>query len=75
MQATDGKCNKDAANAKGLAYDIEKVTDTNAIIDAGIMRTPHFAIDGEILVEGKVASADEINSCSPEPQSAGTNPT
>ncbi|MBX3687518.1 MAG: TM0996/MTH895 family glutaredoxin-like protein [Rhodocyclaceae bacterium] len=51
---------QDAANAKGLAYDIEKVTDTNAIIDAGIMRTPALAIDGEILVEGKVASADEI---------------
>lgn len=51
---------QDAANAKGLAYDIEKVTDTNAIIDAGIMRAPALAIDGEILVEGKVASADEI---------------
>ena len=35
---------QDAANAKGLAYDIEKVTDTNAIIDAGIMRTPHLRL-------------------------------
>lgn len=51
---------KDAANAKGLEYEIEKVTDTNAIIDAGIMRTPALAIDGEILIEGKVANVEEI---------------
>ncbi|TVO52256.1 thioredoxin family protein [Denitromonas halophila] len=51
---------EDAAKAKGIDYDIEKVTDTNAIIDAGIMRTPALAIDGEIVIEGKVANADEI---------------
>ena len=49
-----------AANDKGVSYEIEKVTDTNAIIDAGIMRTPALAIDDEIVIEGKVASADEI---------------
>jgi hypothetical protein len=36
------------------------VMDTNAIIDAGIMRTPALAIDGEILIEGKVPSSEEI---------------
>ncbi len=51
---------EDAANAKGLDYAIEKVTDTNAIIDAGIMRTPALAIDGEVVVEGKVINADQI---------------
>ena len=51
---------EDAANAKGLEYDVEKVTDTNAIIDAGIMRTPALAIDGEIVIEGKVANVDDI---------------
>jgi len=51
---------EDAAKAKGIDYDVEKVTDTNAIIDAGIMRTPALAIDGEIVIEGKVANADEI---------------
>ena len=49
-----------AANAKGLQYEVEKVTDTNAIIDAGIMRTPALALDGEIVIEGKVASAEDI---------------
>lgn len=51
---------EEAASAKGIKYEIEKVTDTNAIIDAGIMRTPALAIDGEIVIEGKVANADEI---------------
>ena len=51
---------EDAAKAKGIDHDVEKVTDTNAIIDAGIMRTPALAIDGEIVIEGKVANADEI---------------
>ena len=51
---------EDAASAKGLKYEVEKVTDTNAIIDAGIMRTPALAIDGEIVTEGKVATVEEI---------------
>ncbi|MFT0212044.1 thioredoxin family protein [Pseudomonas sp. F1_0610] len=51
---------EEAANAKGVKYEIEKITDTNAIIDAGIMRTPALAIDGEIVIEGKVANTDEI---------------
>lgn len=51
---------EEAANAKGLSYEVEKITDTNAIIDAGILRTPALAIDDEILIEGKVASAEEI---------------
>lgn len=38
----------------------EKVTDTNAIIDAGIMRTPALAMDDKIVIEGKVASAADI---------------
>jgi small redox-active disulfide protein 2 len=51
---------EEAAKALGLDYDVEKVTDVNDIIDAGIMRTPALAVDGEITVEGKVASADDI---------------
>lgn len=54
-----------AANAKGISYEVEKITDTNAIIDAGILRTPALAVDEEILIEGKVASADEIGQLLP----------
>lgn len=51
---------EEAAKAKGLEYEIEKVTDTNAIIAAGIMRTPALAIDDNIVIEGKVAKAQDI---------------
>ena len=51
---------EEAAQALGLDYEVEKVTDVNDIIDAGIMRTPALAVDGVIAVEGKVASADDI---------------
>ncbi len=60
------KCNQLAANAEqaasalGLSYELEKITDMNGIIDAGVMRTPALALDDEMLVEGKVASADEL---------------
>lgn len=49
-----------AAQALGITYDMDKVTDMNAIIDAGVMRTPALAVDGDIVVEGKVPSSDEI---------------
>jgi small redox-active disulfide protein 2 len=60
------KCKQLTANAEAaatslaLSYEVEKVTDTNAIIDAGVMRTPALAIDGDIVIEGKVSSADDI---------------
>ena len=49
-----------AAKALSLDYEVEKITDTNLIIDAGIMRTPALAIDDDIVIEGKVAGVDEI---------------
>lgn len=51
---------EEAAKALGLDYEVVKVTDVNDIIDAGIMRTPALAMNDEIAVEGKVATADEI---------------
>nr|WP_298055866.1 thioredoxin family protein [uncultured Halomonas sp.] len=51
---------QEAAEALGLTVDIEKVTDVNAIIDEGVMRTPALGVDDNIVIEGKVASAEEI---------------
>ncbi len=51
---------EEAAKALGLGYELEKVTDVNGIVDAGVMRTPALAVDDEIVIEGKVASMDEI---------------
>jgi small redox-active disulfide protein 2 len=49
-----------AAQELGIDYELEKVTDMNQIINAGVMRTPAMAIDDEIVVEGKVPSASEL---------------
>ena len=49
-----------AAIAAGIEFKIEKVTDLNAMMSAGVMMTPALAIDGEVKVTGKVLNADEI---------------
>ena len=49
-----------AAQALGLDYELEKITDMNAIIDAGVILTPALGVDGKIVVEGKVVAADEL---------------
>ena len=60
------KCQKLTANAEaaaqalGLDYEVEKGTDVNGIIDAGVMHTPALAVNGEVVVEGKIPGPDEI---------------
>lgn len=60
------KCQQLAINAEtaasrlGLEIEIDKVTDVNAIIEAGVMRTPALTLGDELLVEGKVASSEEL---------------
>ena len=60
------KCKKLAANAEeaakglGLDVEIEKVTDIDKIIDFGVMSTPSLAIDGKVVVVGKVPSVEDI---------------
>ncbi len=49
-----------AARALGLDYELEKVTDMNAIIDAGVMTTPALAVDGTVKSAGRVLSVEEI---------------
>ncbi len=51
---------EEAAKALNIDYELEKVTDVNGIIAAGVMHTPALTVDDEIVSEGKVASADEI---------------
>ena len=54
------KCQKLAANAEaaaealGIEYTIEKITDINEIMKFGVMMTPALAVDGEVKVVGKV---------------------
>lgn len=49
-----------AANELGLSVELEKITDVNDIIDAGVMRTPALAIDEEIVLEGTISNVGEI---------------
>ncbi|GAB4177807.1 MAG: thioredoxin family protein [Geothermobacteraceae bacterium] len=60
------KCQKLAENAKqaadslGLDYEMEKITDINEIMKFGVMTTPGLAVDGEVLLTGKVPSPSEL---------------
>ncbi len=60
------KCEKLAANAKqaaencGLEYELIKVSDLNEIMDFGVMTTPALAVDGKVLITGKVPSPADI---------------
>ena len=40
--------------------DVCKVEDLNEIMNFGVMMTPALAIDGTVVVSGKVPSADEL---------------
>jgi small redox-active disulfide protein 2 len=60
------KCQKLAENAEKAAkemegdYEVEKITDINRITEFGVLVTPALALDGMVLVSGKVLSAMEI---------------
>ena len=60
------KCKKLFQNTKEAVKDltieaeIVKVEDIQEIINAGVMMTPAFAVDGEVKSSGKVLSVDEI---------------
>jgi len=60
------KCEKLAENTRqaaenlGLDYEMEKVTDLNQIMGFGVMTTPGLAVDGRVLVTGKVPSPADI---------------
>jgi small redox-active disulfide protein 2 len=60
------KCNaltmttEKAAQALGLPYELEKVTDLKQIMAFGVMMTPALVVDGKVKFSGKVPSVDEI---------------
>ena len=60
------KCNmlekaaKEAVKELGANVEVVKVNDINAIVEAGILATPGFAVDGEVKSMGRVPSGDEI---------------
>lgn len=61
------KCNmleknaRDAAAQLGLGAEFEKVSDTDRIMEMGVMMTPALAIDGEVKSVGKVLTVEQIS--------------
>ena len=51
-----------AAKALGIEYTLEKVTDIQAIVEAGIMKTPGLLVDGKVIMSGRIPSVEEIKS-------------
>ncbi len=49
-----------AADAIGLEYQVEKITDVMRFSDFGVMMTPAMAVNGEVKVSGRVPSVDEL---------------
>ncbi len=51
---------KAAADALGIAYQIEKITQIEQIMQFGVMFTPALAVDGVVKVSGKVPDVEAI---------------
>jgi len=49
-----------AAKQLGVEYTLEKVTDIQAIVQAGIMKIPALMVDGKVRFYGKVPSVNEL---------------
>ena len=49
-----------AAEELGIEYHLEKLTDISKFSDFGLMMTPGLVVDGELRVQGKVPSVDDI---------------
>ena len=49
------------AEELGIEYELEKITDITRFADFGVMMTPGLVVDGELKVQGKVATVDEID--------------
>ncbi len=57
---TLAKLTQQAADQLGIAYQLEKLTDIKQFANFGLMMTPGLVVDGELKVQGKVPSIDEI---------------
>ncbi len=51
---------KEAAEAMGVKYTLEKVTDIKAIMGYGVMVTPALVVDEKVIFAGKLPTVDEI---------------
>ena len=59
---TLAKITRQAADRLDIEYELEKLTDIKQFPKYGLMMTPGLVVDGELKVQGKVPSLDEIKS-------------
>jgi small redox-active disulfide protein 2 len=52
---------EDAAAAKGVVVQLEKVEDLQAIMGYGVMSTPGVVIDGKVVHAGGIPGRDKID--------------
>jgi small redox-active disulfide protein 2 len=57
---TTYKLIEEAAAAKGVAVQIEKVEDLQAIMGYGVMSTPGVVIDGKVVHAGGIPAKEKI---------------
>jgi small redox-active disulfide protein 2 len=50
----------EAVDALGVDAEFEKVTDPAEIASWGVMRTPALVIDDEVVLSGRVPTADDV---------------
>ena len=51
---------EEAVRELGLEAELEKVEDLGQILASGVMQTPALAVDGEVVVMGRVPSIPEL---------------
>jgi small redox-active disulfide protein 2 len=49
-----------AINQLGFEVTVEKIVDMETIMEMGMLVSPGFAVDGELVTSGRVLSADQI---------------
>ena len=60
------KCHNTEENVKKALSELNKqaevikVTDISAMIDKGILQTPALIIDGKIVIQGKIPTAEQV---------------
>lgn len=50
----------EALGALRITAEVEKVEDVAAIAEAGVLRTPALAIDGKLVLQGRVPGVREL---------------
>lgn len=58
---TTAKLIQETAAARGIAIELEKITDMAAILGYGIMSTPGVVIDGQVVHAGSVPERRQID--------------